>query len=189
MNTCPRRGNHEKDRCPTGNPVPGLPRLRAEQFDKALVAKAQAEGKAAFYANITAVEPVMEALTKTCGVKAEYTRISTTKFVATALTEHAAGKFMADVLQAPMPILDILKDKGILTSYRSPMAAAYPEWAKKDDKIQTFGIEYVALIYNKDLLSRGRSQRYEDLTDPKWRNKIVMPTPRPIRQQSPGWWG
>jgi len=150
----------------------------AEQFDKALVAKAQAEGKAAFYANITAVEPVMEALTKTCGVKAEYTRISTTKFVATALTEHAAGKFMADVLQAPMPILDILKDKGILTSYRSPMAAAYPEWAKKDDKIQTFGIEYVALIYNKDLVKPADvPKRYEDLTDPKWRNKIVMPDP------------
>jgi len=150
----------------------------AEQFDKALVSKAQTEGRAAFYANITAVEPVMEAFTKTCGVKAEYTRISTTKFVATALTEHAAGKFMADVLQAPMPILDILKDKGILASYRSPMAAAYPEWAKKDDKIQTFGIEYVALIYNKDLVKPADvPKRYEDLTDPKWRNKIVMPDP------------
>src|SRR5512136_171449 len=150
----------------------------AEQFDKALVSKAQTEGKAAFYANITAVEPVMEAFTKTCGVKAEYTRISTTKFVATALTEHAAGKFMADVLQAPMPILDILKDKGILASYRSPMAAAYPEWAKKDDKIQTFGIEYVALIYNKDLVKPADvPKRYEDIADPKWRNKIVMPDP------------
>ena len=150
----------------------------AEQFDKALVAKAQGEGKAAFYANITAVEPVMEAFTKTCGVKPEYTRISTTKFVATALTEHAAGKFMADVLQAPMPILEILKDKGILASYRSPMAAAYPEWTKKDEKIQTFGIEYVALIYNRDLVKPADvPKRYEDITDPKWRNKIVMPDP------------
>jgi iron(III) transport system substrate-binding protein len=150
----------------------------AQQPDKALVTKAQAEGKVAFYANITAVEPVMEAFTKAYGVKAEYTRISTTKFVATTVTEHAAGKFLADILQAPMPILDILKDKGILASYRSPMAAAYPEWTKKDDKIQTFGIEYVALIYNKELVKAADvPKRYEDITDPKWRNKIVMPDP------------
>src|SRR5512139_52616 len=150
----------------------------AQPPDKALVSKAQTEGRAAFYANITAVEPVMEAFTKTCGVKAEYTRISTTKFVATTVTEHAAGKFMADVVQAPMPILEILKDKGILASYRSPMAASYPEWTRKDDKIQLFGIEYVALIYNKELVKPADvPKQYEDLTDPKWRGKIVMADP------------
>jgi iron(III) transport system substrate-binding protein len=150
----------------------------AEQPDKALVAKAKAEGKAAFYANITAVEPIMGAFTKAYGVKGEYTRISTAKFVATAVTEHAAGKLMADVLQAPIPILEMLKDKGILASYRSPMAAAYPDWASKDDKIQLFGIEYVALIYNKELVKAADvPKRYEDLTDPKWRGKIVMANP------------
>jgi iron(III) transport system substrate-binding protein len=150
----------------------------ANQPDKALVTKAKAEGKVAFYANITAVEPIMEAFTKAYGVKGEYTRISTAKFVATAVTEHAAGKLMADVLQAPIPILDMLKDKGILASYRSPMAAAYPDWASKDDKIQLFGIEYVALIYNKELVKPADvPKRYEDLTDPKWRGKIVMANP------------
>jgi iron(III) transport system substrate-binding protein len=150
----------------------------AEEPDKALVAKAKAEGKAAFYANITAVEPIMQAFTKAYGVKGEYTRISTAKFAATAVTEHAAGKLMADVLQAPVPILEMLKDKGILASYRSPMAAAYPDWASKDDKIQLFGIEYVALIYNKELVKAADvPKRYEDLTDPKWRGKIVMANP------------
>lgn len=150
----------------------------AEEPDKALVAKAKAEGKAAFYANITAVEPIMQAFTKAYGVKGEYTRISTAKFAATAVTEHAAGKLMADVLQAPVPILEMLKDKGILASYRSPMAAAYPDWASKDDKIQLFGIEYVAPIYNKELVKAADvPKRYEDLTDPKWRGKIVMANP------------
>jgi iron(III) transport system substrate-binding protein len=150
----------------------------AEEPDKALVAKAKAEGRAAFYANITAVEPIMKAFTKSYGVKGEYTRISTAKFAATAVTEHAAGKLMADVLQAPVPILEMLKDKGILASYRSPMAAAYPDWASKDDKIQLFGIEYVALIYNKELVKAADvPKRYEDLTDPKWRGKIVMANP------------
>jgi iron(III) transport system substrate-binding protein len=140
--------------------------------------KAKAEGKASFYANITAVEPLMEDFTKRYGVKGEYTRISTAKFVTTAITEHQAGKLLADVLQAPMPILDILKDKGVLAAYKSPEASGYPDWTRKDDKIQIFGIEYVALIYNKELVKPGDvPKRYEDLADPKWRGKIVMADP------------
>ncbi|MBU2054279.1 MAG: ABC transporter substrate-binding protein, partial [Proteobacteria bacterium] len=38
-----------------------------------LAEKAKAEGKVTFYANITAVEPILEAFGKKYGVKAEYT--------------------------------------------------------------------------------------------------------------------
>lgn len=152
--------------------------LVAQAADKAQLDKAKAEGKAAFYANITAVEPIMEAFTKDTGVKGEYTRISTSKFVATAITEFEAGKLMADVVQGPLPVLEMLKDKGVLASYRSPAAAGYPEWTRKDDKIQLFGIEYVALIYNKELVKKADvPKRYEDLTDPKWKDKVVMANP------------
>jgi len=143
-----------------------------------LLAKAKAEGRVAFYANITAVEPIMKAFAADTGVRADYTRISTTKFVATAVTEFEAGKFLADVVQAPLPVLDLLKEKGVLASYRSPAAAGYPEWTRKDDRIQLFGIEYVALIYNKELVKKADApKRYEDLADPKWRDKIVMADP------------
>lgn len=152
--------------------------VHVQAADKGLLDKARTEGKASFYANITAVEPIMKAFAADTGVKAEYTRISTTKFVATAVTEFEAGKFMADVVQAPLPVLELLKDKGVLAAYRSPAAAGYPEWTRKDDRIQLFGIEYVALIYNKELVKKADvPKRYEDLTDPKWRNKIVMADP------------
>lgn len=151
---------------------------QAQVQDKALVERARAEGKASFYANITAVEPIMKAFTDSTGVKAEYTRISTSKFVATAITEFEAGKLMADVVQAPLPVLDLLKDKGVLAAYRSPAAAGYPEWTRKDDRIQLFGIEYVALIYNKERVKKEDvPKRYEDLTLPKWKNQIVMANP------------
>lgn len=146
--------------------------------DPATLAKARAEGKVAFYANITAVEPIVKAFSEDTGIKAEYTRISTTKFVATAITEHQAGKFMADVIQGPQPVLEILKEKGMLASYRSPAAAGYPDWSKKDDKIQLFGIEYVAYLYNKERVKPADvPKRYEDLADPKWKDKIVMANP------------
>jgi iron(III) transport system substrate-binding protein len=150
----------------------------ASSADQALAEKAKAEGKVSFYANITAIQPIMQEFTKNKGVKGEYTRISTSKFVATVLTEHQAGKLLADVLQAPLPIMEFLKNKGVLASYQSPSAAGYPDWTRKDDKIQIFGIEYVALIYNKELVKpEDVPKRYEDLIDPKWRGKIVMANP------------
>jgi iron(III) transport system substrate-binding protein len=85
---------------------------------------------------------------------------------------------MADVVQAPVPVLELLKDKGVLASYRSPAAAGYPDWTKKDDRIQMFGIEYVGLIYNKEKVKAADvPKRYEDLTHPKWKDKIVMANP------------
>jgi len=155
-----------------------LAAAQAQAQDPALLERARAEGKASFYANITAVEPIMKAFTADTGVKAEYTRISTAKFVATAITEFEAGKLMADVVQAPLPVLELLKEKGVLAAYRSPAAAGYPEWTRKDDRIQLFGIEYVGLIYNKERVKREDApKRYEDLALPKWRNQIVMANP------------
>jgi len=146
--------------------------------DPALVERARAEGKASFYANITAIEPIMKAFTADTGVKGEYTRISTAKFVATAITEFEAGKLMADVVQAPLPVLELLKQKGVLAPYRSPAAAGYPEWTRKDEHIQLFGIEYVGLIYNKERVKKADApRRYEDLTLPRWRGQIVMANP------------
>jgi iron(III) transport system substrate-binding protein len=142
------------------------------------LAKAKQEGKANFYANITAVEPIMEAFTKSKGVEGIYRRISTSKYLATVLTEFEAGKLAADVLQSPMPIMQVLKDKGVFTPYRSPAAAGYPDWARKDDTIMQFGIEYVAPIYNKELVKAADAPKsYMDLTDKKWFDKIVMPDP------------
>src|SRR3990170_4806144 len=146
--------------------------------DQDLLKRAQAQGRASFYANITAVESIIKAFSADTGVKGEYTRISTTKFVATAVTEFEAGKLMADVVQGPLPVLELLKERGILASYRSPAAKGYPEWTRKDDYIQLFGIEYMAVIYNKELVkSADAPKRYEDLANPKWRDKIVMPNP------------
>jgi len=142
------------------------------------LAKAKAEGKAVFYANITSVAPIMKAFDAATGVKGVYTRISSSKFLPTILTESNAGKLMADVVQAPRPMLELLKDKGVLAGYRSPSAKGYPEWATKDDRMTLFGIEYVSYLFNTDHVKKADApQRYEDLADPKWKGKIVMANP------------
>ena len=47
----------------------------AYSAEQGLVEKAKAEGKVAFYANITAIEPIMKEFTKNYNVKGGYTRI------------------------------------------------------------------------------------------------------------------
>ena len=105
--------------------------------EQALAATAKAEDKVAFYANITAIQPIMEEFTKNKGVKGEYTRISTSKFLATVLTEHHAGKLMADVLQAPLPILEFqIDDRNVdgaemRVQARPPLASEHAECPRR----------------------------------------------------------
>lgn len=146
--------------------------------DRSLIDQARTEGRVAYYANITAVEPIMKAFMTDTGIKAEYTRIASPKFVATTITEFEANRLLADVVQAPLPVLELLKERGILARYRAPAAAGYPEWTRKDDRIQLFGIEYVGLIYNKERVKAADvPKRYQDLAHPKWKGKIVMANP------------
>src|SRR5690606_39113251 len=157
--------------------LPGFAPL-ARAADAAMMEKAKAQGKAVFYANITAVQPIMDAFEKATGIKGEYTRASSSKFIPTILTEFNAGKLLADVLQSPQPMLEVLKEQGVLASYRSPAAEGYPDWAVKDDSITLFGIEYVSYLFNTDHLKKAEAPaRYEDLADPKWKNQIVMANP------------
>ncbi|TKR56434.1 extracellular solute-binding protein [Allopusillimonas ginsengisoli] len=154
----------------------GIPLARAA--DAALMDKAKAQGQAVFYANITAVEPIMKAFEAATGVKGKYTRISSSKFIPTVLTEFNAGKLLADVVQAPLPMLQLLKEQGVLAPYHSPSLEGYPEWATADDAIVQFGIEYVSYLYNTDHVKKADAPaRYEDLADPKWKGKIVMANP------------
>lgn len=135
------------------------------------------ESKVSMYASITAIESVLDAFEQNVGAKAEYTRVSTARFVSTVLTEFEADRLMADVIQGPLPVLEILRERGVVAPFTPKAVADYPDWAKRDG-IYLFGIEYVALIYNTELVApEDVPRRYEDLTDPKWYNQIVMANP------------
>lgn len=155
-----------------------LSALLATSVYAADAVEAKKEGSVNLYANITGIEPLIDAFSQSAGLKAIYTRVSTAKYVSTVLTEHAAGKLQADLLQGPLPVLQILKEKGVIATYTSPLAVGYPEWALKEEGIVQFAIEYVAPIYNKELVKEADVPKtYADLADKKWKDKIVMPDP------------
>ena len=68
-----------------------------------LLKDAKKEGKAVFYANITGIEPVMQAFQSQYGIPVERFRVSTAVYVPTVQTEFQAGRLAADVLRRPYP--------------------------------------------------------------------------------------
>lgn len=152
--------------------------LPARSWAQGVSAQAKAEGKAVFYANITSVDSVMKAFDAATGLQGQYTRISSSKFIPTIVTEHNAGKLLADVVQAPRPMLSLLEEHDVLAAYQSPSAKGYPDWAVEDPRMTLFGIEYVSYLFNTQHLKKADApQRYEDLADPKWKGQIVMANP------------
>lgn len=161
-----------------GAPAPTPPPTRPEPA-KVLEA-AQKEGKLVLYMNITGMEPLLSEFEKKYGIKSELVRVSTAKWLDIILTESRAGKLGADILQGPVDLIKIAKAEKILASYVSPEAAAYPDWAKDAEGYMqpSFAIETVSIMYNTKMVKpEDAPKRYEDLTDPKWRGKIVMADP------------
>jgi iron(III) transport system substrate-binding protein len=141
-------------------------------------AAAETEGRAVFYANITGVDAVMAAFAKATEVKGEYTRISSSKFIPTILTEAGAGKLLADAVQAPRPMIELLDRNNVLLPYRSPSTKGYPAWATEKATMTHFGVEYVSYLYNTDQVKKADAPAtYEGLAEAKWKGKIVMANP------------
>lgn len=72
-----------------------------------------------------------------------------------------------------------LQKQGLLQEYRSDSAKTYPEWAKADDGTWTaFASRARVLIVNTKLVAeKDRPRSLLDLTDDRWRDKVVMARP------------
>jgi iron(III) transport system substrate-binding protein len=72
-----------------------------------------------------------------------------------------------------------LQKQGLLQEYRSDSAKGYPEWAKADDGTWTaFASRARVLIVNTKLVpEQDRPRSLLDLTDARWRDRVVMAKP------------
>ncbi|MCL2065291.1 MAG: extracellular solute-binding protein [Candidatus Cloacimonetes bacterium] len=131
------------------------------------------------YANITGIESILDDFEVRTGLHVVYNRVSTTDFLSTIINEHDINNLSADIIQAPITVLNQLSKAGILTPYISSSADDFPDWTKRESEgIYKFAIEYVGIIYNSELISSEEApQNYQNLTDPQWKDKIVMPDP------------
>ncbi len=149
--------------------------------DAKLIEAAKKEGgKVVAYGSLenTAIDPITEAFEKKTGIKVEYFRASATKAMERALTELRAGKALFDVMVNNSGTIEIMRKENIFAKYISPSAAGFP----KDEIDPQLGPAYrhtpIGIIYNKSAISAADAPKsLEDLLNPKYRGKVVMPDP------------
>jgi iron(III) transport system substrate-binding protein len=149
--------------------------------DAKLIEAAKKEGgKVVAYGSLenTALDPIAEAFEKKTGIKVEYFRASATKAMDRALTELRAGKAVFDVMVNNSGAITVMRKENMFATYLSPSASGFP----KDEIDPQLGPAYrhtpIGIIYNKSVIKADDAPKsLEDLLNPKYRGKVVMPDP------------
>src|SRR6266511_4632146 len=137
-------------------------------------------GKIVAYGSLESntVEPIIGAFNKKTGLTVEYWRASATKVMDRALAELRAGKPAFDVMVNNSGAIHVMKKEGLFAKYLSPAAKAFPKEAIDPDLGPVYRNTPIGIVYHKGLISTAEAPRsLEDLLNPKYRGKFVMPDP------------
>jgi iron(III) transport system substrate-binding protein len=149
--------------------------------DVKLIDTAKKEGgKVVAYGSLenTAIDPIIEAFEKKTGIKVEYFRSSATKAMERGLTELRAGKALFDVMVNNSGAIEIMRKENIFAKYISPSAANFPKGEIDPQLGPAYRHTPIGIIYNKSAISAADAPKsLEDLLNPKYRGKLVMPDP------------
>jgi len=155
--------------------------VSASAQDAKLIEAAKKEGgKVVAYGSLenTAIDPITEAFEKKTGIKVEYFRSSATKAMERGLTELRAGKALFDVMVNNSGAIEIMRKENIFAKYISPSAANFPKSEIDPQLGPAYRHTPIGIIYNKSAISAADAPKsLEDLLNPKYRGKVVMPDP------------
>lgn len=153
----------------------------ASPQDAKLVEAAKKEGaKAVVYGSLESntVEPIVEAFHKKTGIAVEYWRASATKVMDRALSEHRATKPSFDVMVNNSGAMQVMKKESLFEKYVSPSSNAFPKELIDVDLGPAYRHTPIGIIFNKSQIKVSDAPKsLEDLFNPKYRGKIVMPDP------------
>jgi len=138
------------------------------------------EGKVVIYGSLESdtTDAIKTAFTKKTGIEAEYWRASATKVMDRALSEYRAGKPLFDIILTNDNPMQIMFKQGLFAKYNSPTAAEFPKEAIDPNLGPRYRNVVIGVVYNKDIIKPADAPKsLEDLINPKYRGKIVMPDP------------
>ncbi len=149
----------------------------AQEPSTDLVARAKAEGKVVYYTDLIVdqiVRPLVAAFEAKYGVKVEYSRADSQDTILKVMSEHKASRAQADVLGVTSGLRALI-DSGAVRKFEVASAAALPASFKDADHYWVSSNYYVMTpAVNTDLVAeKDRPKTYEDLLEPKWKDKIV----------------
>ena len=109
-------------------------------------------------------------------IKTDTLRLSSFSLLSKIQTEARAGAFKADVIEIAGVLGHILKKDGLFAKYVSPESRFYPDSVKDPDGTWTsFFMNTHVLAYNTKLVKKDELPKtYEEVINPKWKDKITM---------------
>jgi iron(III) transport system substrate-binding protein len=162
--------------------VLGLVLASAAATGQPLVEAAKKEGKLVVYGSLESgiMDQVEKAFTKKYGIPIEYFRAASNKTLDRVLTEARAGRVMSDVVVTNRGPMLLLKKENIFARYVSAEAANFPPGLRDPDGLLSpiYRQVIVGILYNTKLVKpEDAPKSLDDLLEPKWAGRWVMPDP------------
>lgn len=149
--------------------------------EKILLSGAKKEGQLTFYTSNTWVAgPVTQEFEKKYPfIKANVWRSDSKALLKRLTEEHAAGRYIADVVETSPEYITLLVRAGLLQEHFSPELSAYDDSAKVKGKNGVLAWTnreiYISLGYNTRLVAASDvPRRLSDYLDPKWKGKMAI---------------
>lgn len=143
-----------------------------------LEAGARKEGTVVFYTTTPAqyVKMLIEPFEKQYGVKVDVWRARSELILQRVVNEARAGKPRADVVASISPPIEAMRRENLLQEIHSPhheelissAAPAHRQWAS------TLQYVFVQAYNTKAVKQSDLPKTYEDLLDPKWKDKLAI---------------
>jgi iron(III) transport system substrate-binding protein len=149
--------------------------------EKILLEGAKKEGQLTFYTSNTWVAgPVSQEFEKKYPfIKANVWRSDSKALLKRLTEEHAAGKYLADVVETSPEYVNLLVRSALLQDHFSPELGAYDDDAKVKGKNGVLAWTnreiYISLGYNTKLIPPAEAPKtLKDYLDPKWKGKMSI---------------
>jgi iron(III) transport system substrate-binding protein len=125
------------------------------------------------------MDPMHRAFEKKYGIAMGYGRDASTAVATRATGEWRSGRPEFDVVQGNRGLQVIMAKEGLFTKHLTPSLEKFPEqFRDPEGLLSPMSFLPIGILYNRELVqSADVPKSLDDLLDPKWRGKIVIPDP------------
>ncbi|MGH7769188.1 MAG: ABC transporter substrate-binding protein [Candidatus Binatia bacterium] len=126
-----------------------------------------------------AMRPLMRQFEKNYGVKVKNWRGDAEEIVARVESQAKNGKILFDVVLGHESVMATLERKRLLEPFELPAAQRFAKhFLHPEHKMTPWAALPIGINFNTDRLTPKQAPKsWEDLRDPKWKKKFVMPHP------------
>jgi iron(III) transport system substrate-binding protein len=155
--------------------------LSPSSFAQSYSESAQKEGEVVVYgANLNeTMDPMHKAFEKKYGVAVKYWRGASTAVATRATSEWRSGRPDFDVVQGNRGLQLVMAKEGLFTKHATPSAEKFPtQFRDPGELLSPMSFLPIGILYNRELIKGADVPKsLDDLLDPKWSGKIVIPDP------------